>query len=45
MPSKPETYPALYIIFTLFNAIRHGIERRNIWREHLRRIADSAVLV
>ena len=36
MPSKPETYPALYIIFTLLNAIRRGIERKNIWREFRR---------
>jgi hypothetical protein len=36
MPSKPESYPALYIIFTLLNAIRRGIERKNIWREFRR---------
>lgn len=36
MNPKPETYPAIYIIFTLLNAIRRGIERRNIWREFRR---------
>jgi len=36
MPSKPETYPAVYIIFTLLNAIRRDIERKNIWREFRR---------
>lgn len=36
MQSKPETYPAIYIIFTLLNAIRRGIERKNIWREFRR---------
>lgn len=36
MPSKPETYPAIYIIFTLLNALRRGIERKNIWREFRR---------
>ncbi len=34
--NMPETYPALYIIFTLLNAIRRGIERKNIWREFRR---------
>jgi hypothetical protein len=34
------TYPALYIIFTLLNAFRRGIERKNIWREfHRQQIA------
>jgi len=36
MMKKPETYPAFYIIFTLLNAIRRGIERRNISREFRR---------
>jgi hypothetical protein len=27
MMDKRETYPAIYIIFTLLNAIRRGIER------------------
>jgi hypothetical protein len=36
MPSQPETYPAIYIIFTLLNAIRRGIKRKNIWREFRR---------
>ncbi len=31
-----ETYPVLYIIFTLLNAVRRGIERKNIWREFRR---------
>lgn len=30
------TYPAIYIIFTLLNAIRRGIERKNLWREFRR---------
>ncbi len=30
------TYPAVYIIFTLLNAVRRGIERKNIWREFRR---------
>jgi hypothetical protein len=30
------TYPAVYVIFTLLNAIRRGIERKNIWREFRR---------
>jgi hypothetical protein len=30
------TYPAVYVIFTLLNAIRRGIERKNIWREFKR---------
>ena len=34
------TYPALYIIFTLLSAFRRGIERKNIWREfHRQKIA------
>ena len=36
MKSKPESYPAVYIIFTLLNAIRRGIKRNNIWREFRR---------
>lgn len=36
MYTRPESYPAIYIIFTLLNAIRRGIERRNIWREFRR---------
>jgi hypothetical protein len=36
MLAKPETYPALYVIFTLLNAIRRGIERKHIWREFRR---------
>lgn len=36
MHTQPETYPAIYIIFTLLNAIRRGIERKNIWREFRR---------
>lgn len=36
MSSDPESYPALYVIFTLLNAIRRGIERKNIWREFRR---------
>ncbi len=36
MSSKPEVYPALYIIFTLLNVIRRGMERKNIWREFRR---------
>lgn len=31
-----ETYPALYIIFTLLNAFRRGMIRKNIWREFRR---------
>src|SRR6266545_2907990 len=35
------TLPAVYVIFTLLNAIRPGIERQNIWREFRReRTAD-----
>ena len=38
--SRVETYPALYIIFSLLNAFRRGIERKNIWREfHRQKIA------
>jgi len=34
---KPSlSYPAVYIIFTLLNAIRRGVERKNIWREFRR---------
>ncbi|MCI0555607.1 MAG: hypothetical protein L0287_32075, partial [Anaerolineae bacterium] len=33
MSPEPERYPVLYVIFTLLNAIRRGIERKNIWRE------------
>ena len=36
MPAKPDSYPALYLIFTLLNAIRRGTERKNIWREFRR---------
>jgi len=36
VPAKPASYPALYIIFTLLNAIRRGTERKNIWREFRR---------
>jgi hypothetical protein len=36
MPAKPDSYPALYIIFTLLNTIRRGMERKNIWREFRR---------
>ncbi len=36
MPSRPELYPALHVIFTLLNAIRRGIARRNLWREFRR---------
>ncbi len=36
MKSNPEIYPAVYIIFTLLNAIRRGIERGKIWREFRR---------
>jgi|GEM_PF-2162847 len=36
MKTKPETYPAFYTIFTLLNAIRRGVERKNIWREFRR---------
>lgn len=31
-----ENLPALYIIFTLLNALRRGIPRANIWREFRR---------
>ena len=30
------TYPAVYVIFTLLNVIRRGVERKNIWREFRR---------
>lgn len=36
MLQKSESYPALHVIFTLLNAIRRGIERKNIWREFRR---------
>lgn len=36
MYPKPQTYPAIYIIFTLLNALRRGIERKNIWRDFRR---------
>jgi hypothetical protein len=36
MIAKPETYPTLYIIFTLLSAIRRGVARANIWREFRR---------
>ena len=31
-----ETLPALYIIFTLLNALRRGIPRQDMWREFRR---------
>lgn len=34
--SQSLTYPAVYVIFTLLNAIRRGLERKNIWREFRR---------
>lgn len=36
MDKSTYTFPALYIIFTLLNALRRGVERRNIWREFRR---------
>lgn len=36
MHSKPQTYPAVYIIFTLLHALRRGSESKNIWREFRR---------
>lgn len=33
MSPVPERFPVLYVIFTLLNAIRRGVERKNIWRE------------
>lgn len=36
MYPKPQTYPAIYIIFTLLSAIRRGVQRKNIWREFRR---------
>jgi hypothetical protein len=36
MKEPEKTYPALYIIFTLLNTFRRGIERKNIWREFRR---------
>jgi hypothetical protein len=36
MSPKPELYPPVHVIFTLLNAIRHGMERKNIWREFRR---------
>ena len=45
MPSKPELYPAVHIIFTFLSAIRRGVVRKNIWREHLHRAALDAVQV
>lgn len=36
MDPKPETYPAVYIIFTLLHAVRRGIARKNIWCEFRR---------
>jgi hypothetical protein len=36
MNNIPVALPALYIIFTLLNAIRRGIPRHNIWREFRR---------
>ena len=36
MPSKPELNPCVHVIFTLLNAIRRGVERKNIWREFRR---------
>jgi hypothetical protein len=37
------TLPAVYVIFTLLNAIRRGIERQNIWREFRRQRLLSKV--
>ncbi len=39
MNEPPVTLPALYIIFTLLNAIRRGIPRQSIWREFRRQKA------
>jgi hypothetical protein len=36
MKKTPQQYPALYVIFTLLNAIRRGMPRKNIWREFRR---------
>ena len=36
MENTPVILPALYIIFTLLNAVRRGIPRQNIWREFRR---------
>ncbi|MEW5941740.1 MAG: WYL domain-containing protein [Chloroflexota bacterium] len=36
MEYAPLTLPALYIIFTLLNAVRRGIPRPNLWREFRR---------
>jgi hypothetical protein len=36
MNTQPVQYPLLYVIFTLLNAIRRGIPRKNIWREFRR---------
>ena len=36
MENTPVILPALYIIFTLLNALRRGIPRQNIWREFRR---------
>ena len=36
MNTKPESYPAIFILFTLLSAIRRGIERKNIWCEFRR---------
>lgn len=36
MKESTQQYPPLYIIFTLLNALRGGIERKNIWREFRR---------
>jgi hypothetical protein len=36
MANKPDSYPALYLIFTLLHALRRGVERKNIWIEFRR---------
>jgi hypothetical protein len=36
MKQTPQQYPALYVIFTLLNAVRRNIPRKNIWREFRR---------
>jgi hypothetical protein len=33
---KGKIFPAVYIIFSVLNAFRHGIPRQNIWREFRR---------
>lgn len=36
MNIKTQQFPSLYVIFTLLSSIRHGVSRRNIWREFRR---------